>query len=424
MVRMSPALRAVVLGAAAAVGLAVVLVAAPVPPDESGPALVVPVMFVLAGLLGPVRRGSAFTCTAVALVGTLHLVALGASALALAAVEPPVAWHVASQVLFVAGFGMLVPLAAGYPGGPAPRWTYVVLAAGAVVPALAAFSGPTPGVLGGAAPLRPIAHVLPGWVAEASAVVFLLPAAAVAVGVVRMVRGDRALRRRLAWPLAALGGFAVVIAIGAAVASEAGALATALFLVASPLVPVGLIAGSRAPEDAGADVRILRRELRAIAARLDAASLALPGDADGIGPGRVGDLDPRLSRLTARETAVLALLARGRSNPAIARELHVSLSAVEKHVTSIFQKLELPTGPDTHRRVAASAAYLSTEPRDADPRRTGRRTASDIDPLGTDSERIAGRASLGSWDGERSAISPDEGGDPTPPTGDTERWRE
>ncbi|RXZ46919.1 LuxR family transcriptional regulator [Agromyces binzhouensis] len=72
--------------------------------------------------------------------------------------------------------------------------------------------------------------------------------------------------------------------------------------------------------------------------------------------------DARLDRLTDRESAVLALVAAGRSNPAIARELHVSLSAVEKHVNAIFQKLELQPGPDTHRRVAASVAYLRDRP--------------------------------------------------------------
>ncbi|MTH68734.1 hypothetical protein GJ743_10170 [Agromyces bracchium] len=158
---------------------------------------------------------------------------------------------------------------------------------------------------------------------------------------------------------------AAVVAVGAAFQSTAAGLTTALFLASSPLVPVGLIAGARVDDDADADAeaRRLRRELRSIAARLEAASRALPAEqAEAAAPApRAADAmvpDPRLDRLTDRESAVLALVAAGRSNPAIARELHVSLSAVEKHVNAIFQKLGLQPGPDTHRRVAASLAYL------------------------------------------------------------------
>ena len=53
--------------------------------------------------------------------------------------------------------------------------------------------------------------------------------------------------------------------------------------------------------------------------------------------------DP-LERLTPREREVLALMAEGRSNPAIARALVVTDKAVEKHVSNIFTKLDLPTG--------------------------------------------------------------------------------
>ncbi|MFC9917794.1 helix-turn-helix transcriptional regulator [Agromyces binzhouensis] len=369
MPRMRSAIGAVVLAATAGAALVVVMVASPLPLAETVPTLIVPVMFVLAGFLGPIWRASAFTCTTVAGIGVLHLVALAASALALADAGPGPAWHLASQIAFVAGFGLLVPLAAGYPDGPAPSWSLVVLGAGVAVPVLAAFAGPTPVVLDGATMLGPVAEVLPVWIAAASAIVFLLPAASVVVGLVRLVRGDRALRRRLAWPLAALAAMAAVVAVGAAFQSTATGLTTALFLASSPLVPVGLIAGARVGDDADADAeaRRLRRELQSIAARLEAASRALPTGqaeiaapeprtADAVGP------DARLDRLTDRESAVLALVAAGRSNPAIARELHVSLSAVEKHVNAIFQKLELQPGPDTHRRVAASVAYLRDRP--------------------------------------------------------------
>ena len=73
--------------------------------------------------------------------------------------------------------------------------------------------------------------------------------------------------------------------------------------------------------------------------------------------GRRRDEGP-LAELTPREREVLELMAEGRSNQAIAGQLFVTLRAVEKHVTSIFQKLGLPATTDHHRRVLAVLAYL------------------------------------------------------------------
>ncbi|MFJ6086197.1 response regulator [Streptomyces sp. NPDC092369] len=67
--------------------------------------------------------------------------------------------------------------------------------------------------------------------------------------------------------------------------------------------------------------------------------------------------DP-LARLTPREREVLALIAEGRSNGAIARALVVSDAAVGKHIGSILTKLDLPPADDVHRRVLAVLAYL------------------------------------------------------------------
>jgi DNA-binding NarL/FixJ family response regulator len=65
-----------------------------------------------------------------------------------------------------------------------------------------------------------------------------------------------------------------------------------------------------------------------------------------------------LQQLTARERDVLELMAEGRSNGAIAEALVVTPGAVEKHITNIFAKLELPNCGDHHRRVLAVLAYL------------------------------------------------------------------
>ena len=71
---------------------------------------------------------------------------------------------------------------------------------------------------------------------------------------------------------------------------------------------------------------------------------------------RRGD-DP-LEHLTPREREVLELMAQGRSNQGIAERLFVTERAVQKHITSIFQKLGLPPGSEDHRRVLAVLAFL------------------------------------------------------------------
>jgi DNA-binding NarL/FixJ family response regulator len=69
---------------------------------------------------------------------------------------------------------------------------------------------------------------------------------------------------------------------------------------------------------------------------------------------------PPVTRLTNREREVLALMAEGRSNNAIAQRLVVSDKAVSKHCTSIFAKLDLPPSEDDNRRVLAVLAYLDS----------------------------------------------------------------
>jgi DNA-binding NarL/FixJ family response regulator len=75
-----------------------------------------------------------------------------------------------------------------------------------------------------------------------------------------------------------------------------------------------------------------------------------------VGRPRTGG-DP-IDDLTERERDVLALMAEGRSNAAIAERLFITERTVEKHVTNIFDKLLLPSSSDDHRRVLAVLAYL------------------------------------------------------------------
>jgi DNA-binding NarL/FixJ family response regulator len=69
--------------------------------------------------------------------------------------------------------------------------------------------------------------------------------------------------------------------------------------------------------------------------------------------------DPRLESLTPRELEILAMIAEGRSNAAIADELVVTKRAVERHINSIFLKLDLREAEDVSRRVKAALHYLT-----------------------------------------------------------------
>lgn len=69
--------------------------------------------------------------------------------------------------------------------------------------------------------------------------------------------------------------------------------------------------------------------------------------------------DSKLERLTPRELEVLAMVARGLANAAIAAELVITDRAVEKHINSILAKLDLPADAPVHRRVAATLVFLS-----------------------------------------------------------------
>jgi len=67
-----------------------------------------------------------------------------------------------------------------------------------------------------------------------------------------------------------------------------------------------------------------------------------------------------LAKLNDREGEVLAMMAEGKTNRAIAKTLYMSERAVERHVTAIFTKLQLPVTDEDHRRVLAVLAYVKT----------------------------------------------------------------
>lgn len=80
---------------------------------------------------------------------------------------------------------------------------------------------------------------------------------------------------------------------------------------------------------------------------------------DGLrGGGSRDALEGPLARLTAREVDVLAVMAEGHTNDVIGQTLHLSAKTVERHVTSIFRKLDLDPAAGGHRRVLAVIAYL------------------------------------------------------------------
>lgn len=74
------------------------------------------------------------------------------------------------------------------------------------------------------------------------------------------------------------------------------------------------------------------------------------------------ELQPELSELSARQREILALMAQGKSNAGIAKALYITEGSVEKHVSNILARLNLPPEEDSHRRVLAVLAYLGIDP--------------------------------------------------------------
>ena len=133
-------------------------------------------------------------------------------------------------------------------------------------------------------------------------------------------------------------------------------------LVLSQYVELGLAARLLAENAAGMGYLLKDRitdldEFAAAIRRVGAGGSALDPAVVSQLLGRRRD-DDVLEHVTPREREVLALMAEGYSNQAIADRLVVTVRAVEKHVTSIFDKLGLPVTTDSHRRVLAVLAFL------------------------------------------------------------------
>ncbi|MGO9489231.1 MAG: response regulator transcription factor [Solirubrobacteraceae bacterium] len=103
--------------------------------------------------------------------------------------------------------------------------------------------------------------------------------------------------------------------------------------------------------------------LNAICAVVQGGSVIDPAVVDALVEGRSRDAHSPLAALTPRELQILAEIAEGKSNAAIAASLELTQRAVEKHINSIFAKLDLPGPQDVSRRVMAAILFLAQDQR-------------------------------------------------------------
>lgn len=148
-----------------------------------------------------------------------------------------------------------------------------------------------------------------------------------------------------------------------AAATARSRLPGAPVLVLSQYVEVSYAADLLA-DGAGAVGYLLKDRVAKVEEFLDAL-VRVAGGATVLDPQVVAQLlarqrrDDPLEKLTARERQLLALMAEGHSNTAIARRMVLSGSAVEKHIGNVFAKLGLPPDDTRHRRVLAVLAHLN-----------------------------------------------------------------
>ena len=101
--------------------------------------------------------------------------------------------------------------------------------------------------------------------------------------------------------------------------------------------------------------------LRALRETVDGRSVLDPTIVDGLVGRRIRLAESPLRTLNERELSVLRLMAEGKTNPAIAHQLALSESAIEKHINAIFSKLGVTEEARVHRRVAAVLTFLREE---------------------------------------------------------------
>jgi DNA-binding NarL/FixJ family response regulator len=106
------------------------------------------------------------------------------------------------------------------------------------------------------------------------------------------------------------------------------------------------------------DVAELRRALRTVA---EGGSVVDPAVVEALVSSRRVQERSSLNGLTPRELEILALIAEGRSNAAIAATLFLTKRAVERHINGIFAKLDLGESESTSRRVRAALVYLAAD---------------------------------------------------------------
>jgi DNA-binding NarL/FixJ family response regulator len=121
-------------------------------------------------------------------------------------------------------------------------------------------------------------------------------------------------------------------------------------------------------EGTGGRAYLLKERIRnkeeligAIEAVAQGSSVIDPRIVDVLIAARARVANSRVARLTPREQELLAEIAAGKSNGAIAESLVLTKRAVEKHVNAIFSKLDLPESPDVSRRVRAALIFLAEE---------------------------------------------------------------
>ena len=114
------------------------------------------------------------------------------------------------------------------------------------------------------------------------------------------------------------------------------------------------------PGGAPAGISLLVSPSKAVVQAAEASQLRRPEQAGILALSRHGSARHAVHPLTDREREVLALMAEGRSNRAIAGQLYVTEHTIEKHIKNIFAALWLTPSPDDHRRVLAVLTYLTT----------------------------------------------------------------